>query len=50
MMVAGVGLVVLLLIGYSGSVWRSPPLDRGEIERVKRFADRMRREETWPYE
>jgi hypothetical protein len=47
---AGAGLMVLLLLAYSGAIGRRQLLDRHEMQRVKRLSERLRREETLPFD
>jgi hypothetical protein len=50
MLVAGAVLVILLV----AAVWRSGnerrPLDRREVQRVRRFSERLHKESTLPFD
>jgi len=49
-LIAGAGVLVLFLLAYSGAATRRQQIDRRDIQRVKRLAERMRREEMWPFD
>ena len=50
MLIAGVGLVILLLALWSRAGTKPPPMDGEVVRRIRRFAEQSRREELLPYE
>lgn len=50
MMVAVACVLFAVLAFLLRGTEQKPPLDRDEIRRVRRFADRIRREQALPYD
>jgi hypothetical protein len=49
-MIAWAGVMVLVALACSGVAERQHGMDRHEMQRVKRLSERLRREETWPFD
>ena len=50
MLIASGCLMVLLVAAWCRMSAKEPPLDREAVRRIRRFAERARREELLPYE
>jgi hypothetical protein len=49
-LVGVVCLLILLLVAWFRAGAKEPPLDRDVVQRIRRSADQMRREQILPYE
>ena len=50
MLVASSCLVVFVVTAWIRSAGRKRPLDAGEVHRLRRFSERLQREEIFPFE
>ena len=49
-MIAGAGLLIVLVAVCCWVKAKEPPMDRDVVLRIRSFADQLRREELLPYE